>query len=175
MKRGIYIAILSVVLLVVGCQQGTTQIENKVYTNTEYGFQLNYPSDWMVHESDDKGILTISFEKRPEAFVQVWAYHDSVYWPSPPTVDAFCEEIVSVWKDVREDVRILEEHNTTIDGLPAKEITFDFIYQGVSGKQTSIIFLGEIPYEICYIPVAAYDKHSDDFRLIANSFKFLDK
>ena len=178
MKKGIYIAILSVVLLVVGCQQGTTQIENKAYTNTEYGFQLNYPSDWRVGESDDGKAYIVSFEKESEGVVQVWVFYSSLYWPLYSTgLDTFYEESVNAYKDVREEFRILEERDTTIGGLPAKEITFAFTYQGYPRKQTSIVFLGAVPvpYEIVYTPVASNDKHSDDFRLIANSFKFLDK
>lgn len=177
--KRIYTILLLMILLgisVVGCQQETTQsfttIKSKTYNNTEYGFSLNYPSDWEVRESDGKGIYTVSFEKEPEAVVQVWVFHAPVYRSSISTLDIFCEDAVDIWENSYEEFGILEEHNTTVDGLPARSITIAFIYEDISWEQTHIFFLKEIPYRIIYTPMGSYDSYSDHFNLIVDTFKF---
>lgn len=163
--------------LVIGCQQETAQpldipIESKTYNNTEYGFSLSYPRDWEIHEFDEKGIYTVSFEKEPRAVIQIWVFYASVYTLSVPTLDNFYKEAVSIWGDTFEEFRILEEHNITVDGLPARSITITFMFEGILWEQTVIIFLEKIPYSITYTPMGAYDNYFGHFNLIVDTFKF---
>lgn len=176
--KRIYTILLLMILLgisVVGCQQETTQslttIKSKTYNNTEYGFSLSYPEDWKIHEADEKGIYTVSFEKEPEAVVQIWVFYASVYPPLLSTLDNFCKEALHVWENY-EEFRILEEHNITIDGLPARSITITFIFEDILWEQTAIIFLEKFPYKITYTPMGPYENYYDHFNLIVDTFKF---
>lgn len=178
--KRIYTILLLMILLgisVVGCQQETAQelttpIESRLYNNAEYGFSLSYPEDWEVREFSEKGIYTVSFEKEPEAVVEIWVFYAPVYTLSVSTLDGFYKDTVQIWGDTYEKFRILEEHNTTIDGLPARSITITFMFEGISWEQTVIIFLEKFPYRITYTPMGPYESYYDHFNLIVDTFKF---
>jgi hypothetical protein len=71
MTKKVYIALFLIFLLgmlVVGCQQETTQtsaIPSETYSNAEYGFSLTYPRGWEISEEDLELAYLIDFDYEP--------------------------------------------------------------------------------------------------------------
>ena len=207
MSKRVYAALVLTFLLgmlVAGCQQETTQtsaIPSETYSNAEYGFSVNYPDGWKVAEDDYPSGLgaTINFSKEGAAQVSimVWTAPESpALGPQFYSLEDFYERgVIAAWED-HEGFEILNERNTAVDKLPAKEVTFTYKTTEFDFKHTIVAFLDtrqksppnsnafkilydmpiDMPENIkaLYKSSITYDAYYRDFRLIVDTFKFME-
>ena len=170
-------------LSLIGCQTTAPLTGVEVYNNTEYGFSVSYPLDWEVLEDVYPSGMgkTITFFKEGAAAVYIYAWEPSESTLFVSLDDFYDRGVISGWQD-HEGFKILEEHNTLVDQLPAREVTFVYKTTDLVWKYAVIAFLDtrdekaitdSNAFKIIYdMPVAMFDNHYGDFRLIADTFTF---
>ena len=177
----LYAVILLVLLPVAGCQQQSSSlpdIESLTYTNSEYGFSVEYPKDWDVME-DYMGTAV--------AFMGPLVLEDTYYI----NINVFTEQLLEDMtledyvklsdlsaKRTIPNYNKQQEYSTTIGGLPATILvatqTFELDGEDIALKEKYAIFIkDEIGYTITYdVPAEFHDEYLDSFDLAINSFKF---
>lgn len=199
MARILPVLLITVLLIFSACSSTTSptlspstaptlhQTSVETYSNARFGFSVNYPERWKVSEDDYPSGLgtTITFFKEGAAGVSILAWEPS---QSPSfdfySFDDFYERgVISSWQD-HEGFKILEESDTLIDKLPARDVTFtykstDFVFKHaiVAFLDTSndTTFSDSNAFKITYdMPVDMFEAYYPDFRLIVDSFKFAD-
>jgi len=163
------------------------QTSVETYSNARFGFSVNYPEGWKVSEDDYPSGLgtTITFSKEGAAGVSILAWGPS---RSPSfgfySFDDFYERgVISSWQD-HEGFEILEQSDTLIDKLPARDVTFTYKSTDFVFKHTIVAFLDtrndtafsdSNAFKITYdMPIDTFEVYYPDFRLIVDSFKFAD-
>lgn len=184
MKKAIMWALtIFVIMLITGCQVTAPQTSVETYSNTRFGFSINYPDGWKVSEDDELYGTTINFFKEGAAGVSILAWEPS----GNPLFDFYSLEdfyergVIGNWRD-HEGFELLEEHDTVIDKLPAKEFTFTYKTTDFVFKESILALLDtrhnkaisdSNAIKIIYdMPIDMYDDYHQDFRLIVDTFKF---
>ena len=197
--RKVLVLLFVVLLLAIG-SGCSSEIEQSTYTNSTYGFSVNYPSNWEVRESANiydfcdgvdspwqsiyffeeyhlvfVGILTIShFDERRISF----------------DLDYFCEEFLRPWAD-DDEFNLLVREDIIINGISAEKITFEYYNAPeVLLRESLILFANRemspdktfyyaIEYDApvslpkgCVGDRGTYDEGYKYFDIIVNSFKF---
>lgn len=174
-----------IIMLMIGCQVSVPQTSVETYSNTRFGFCVNYPEGWKVSENDYTSGLgtTITFFKERAAGVSILAWEPSgnPLFDFYSLHDFYDRGVISSWQD-HEGFKILEERDTLIDKLPAREVTFTYKTTAFVFKHTIVAFLDtrhdtafldSNAFKITYdIPIDMFDDYYQDFRLIADTFEF---
>jgi len=163
----------------------TTPEETDTYTNSEYGFSVDYYKDWDVME-DYLGAV-VGF--MGPSVLEVGGTHpyyaniNIMTTPLPqdmtdiPLKDRVAATMLNL-KRTYADFNKVEEYSTTISGVPATVVvvtlTGEILGTEVSVKNKVAIFMkDEVGYSITYnVPAEFYDEYADSFDLAINSFKF---
>lgn len=191
------LTVFLIIMLMIGCQVTAPQTSVETYSNTRFGFSVNYPEGWKVSEDDYPSGLgtTITFSKEGAAGVSILAWEPS----GDPLFDFYSLDdfydraVISGWQD-HEGFEILEERDTLIDKLPAREVTFTYKTTDFVWKSTIVAFLDtrhtsplnsnafkiiydapiDLPDDVkaLYEESIMYNDHYHEFRLIADTFKF---
>ncbi len=137
--------------------------EMKTYSNSEYGFEIQCPSNWSLQEAEDRCKF--------EAISQT-------------------DEILAVFVDP--DCEDLEEYNEILSNAYYKEYTLVYDFHSNMGKETSIVncwhnldtgvwIVSEkcvhdgYGYEIAYFTEDESHAAIEHWRDVFNSFKFIEK
>jgi hypothetical protein len=158
----------------------TTPEETDTYTNSEYGFSVDYykDKDWDVME-DYMGMLVAFMGPlvlEEAYYINVGIVTEEV--PEDMTLQNYVDASLLVVKRTYADFNKVEEYGTTISGLPATVVvltgTLEMDETELQLKQKGAMFIkDEVAYTISYnAPVEFYDEYADSFDLAINSFKF---
>jgi hypothetical protein len=187
-KALIIISLFYVLLALIlgGCgskSTSTLQTNVQTYSNTKFGFFLNYPDGWRVEEDVFPALgYVISFEKYGEVGVTI-AVSEPTAESSYSSSEDFYNRKVMVYLAYKESFEIIEQSDTVIDGLPARQATFTYeIPTDQVLKHSVVAFLDTrhntpfpdsnsfmITFEM---PIDTYESYYQDFRIIVDSFKF---
>lgn len=183
--------LLVAIVLIAGCQATAPQAGVETYNDTALGFSSNYPEGWEVAknnvQAEDGNVFSeVHLFKKGTAGLTIWS--KLVFEPDFPRDSFLLTESLDdyyyhyVTDPVRliyqgiEGFKILKEKDTTVDKLPAKELTFTYNYNYSSvWKHTIIAFLDtrNIPFKIFWNePLNIYNDYYQDFRLIVDTFRF---
>ena len=199
MKKIFLIFVLCILLVSTGCSNA---IETETYINEEYGFSVNYPSDWQVGEKDSADIVNIYGVDSPwkdiyfvdEDNIGVCIFILTISYSDESRIsfdlDRFGE---CLWGDWRDEYDLLLEEDIIIDGISAEKITFEYsISDVILRRDSTILFVNRemsldkaFYYAITYgalvnLPkdwaddMRTYDEGYKYFDLIVNSFEFSD-
>lgn len=181
-----------IIMLATGCQVGTLQTNVNTYSNTNFGFSVNYPEGWKVSEDDYEEALgtAIRFYEEGKGEIDLMALMPFTTSENPfmkemafqSHEDFYDRAVISAWI-THEGIKSLEVRDLSIEGLPAKE--FIVTYQstdedGTIWKRDIVAFLDTrqgkaIPdcnaFRIIYgMPTDIFDNSC--FKLIVDTFKF---
>jgi len=190
----VILLLLSPVATAVGCQQQpapTTPTptptptpippptpETLTYTNSEYGFSMEYPEDWDILE-DYMG--TVVFLGGPAVLEGTYMINISVAaqeLPTKMTLEDFVRGGELIDKETIPNYNKEEEYNTTIGGLPTSVQTItgtveldgeDLLLRGKAARFVKDKFGYIITYDV---PTEFHDQYLDYFELVISSFKF---
>ncbi len=177
----LYAVILLVLLPVAGCQQQSPSlpdIESLTYTNSEYGFSLEYPKDWDVME-DFMGMEV--FLAGPLVLEGAYCINVSVaveQLPEEMTLEDYGITVESNTKMALPDYNKVDEYSTTIGGQPAtvSTLTATVELEGTEYtlKDSCAIFIEDsVGYIITYdVPQEFHDQYADCFELVIGTFEF---
>lgn len=146
------------------------------YTNSEYGFSLEYLGDWWFEEDlaaggDWTGIVAFGRDvEEVESFTFIAIM--SVELPQSPkvTLEDYYSHSTSQFRERADGLKLTKEDDITISGLPAKTLA-------VSAEpftMSMVFFLKEnTAYFITYdVPMECYDDYLDCFELVLSTFRF---
>jgi len=193
------VALCIIVLLVVmsvassfGCQQQAAlapppaqtpkpTIGSLIYTNSEHGFSVEYPTDWNLEENlteQEKftgivikflGPLPAEYDNRAVIIIEA----DKL--PSEFTAEEYAEVVeIRILKKNLPDYVNLEEQTTVIGGVPSLMRTFTATMQDAPHKDIQAYFTKEnVGYAITYdVTIDSHDKYVGCFELVTSTFKF---
>jgi len=101
---------------------GALSFEAAEYTNTEYGFSVNYPNEWQVQSSDQPTTILHAAPAKRAPLINVFVV------PGADITEAFTTAVSSSGSDVQ----LVSQKQTTLkDGTPATEASFKWKGQGV--------------------------------------------
>ncbi len=183
----IYIVILIIVLSMIpliSCaekEEPSTPPYGKVtqtYSNSEYGFSLEYPEDWDIVEdvagyvvvftgpSLQEYIFTVNINLKVEQFLE------------EVTIKDFLQMVELANESKTKDYTKVSEYDTIISGQSAKVVTLTAIMrfdeEAFKSKAVSAIFIKDnVGYIITYdVPVQMHEEYKDCFELVIDSFEF---
>ncbi len=180
------------VVLVVGCQQQPTPEptppppppppsptpETLTYTNSEYGFSVEYPKDWDVLEDFMESVVFLAGPQVLEGAFMVNINLATEQLPKDMTHNDFAKMVELNTKRQVTDYNKVDEYSTEIGGQPAIVFTctctFEFEEKEYVLKDVCAVFIKDnIGYIITYdVPAESHDDYLDCFDLMINSFKF---
>lgn len=198
MKRlGILCTVILVVLLsvasVVGCAEKeeaptpepeSTQeptpslpsVESNVYSNSEYGFSLEYPEDWDVLEDYMGMVFMICGPLVDEYIVNVNLSTEQL--DETVTLKDYARMVELTTKRQSLNYEKLDEYSTTIGGQPAIVLVMTCTME-IEGKEYTlkdsgaVLIKDNIAYIITYdVPAELHDEYSNCFELMIDSFEF---
>jgi len=154
----------------------TPVLETLTYTNSEYGFSVEYPKDWDLEEGLWGAIVVFGgpLVRGGEFMVNANIVVEELpEWPKTTL-----EEYVRLGKmhltKGMENYQGVEERDCRIAGLSAKELTYTCDADGIRIMQTQACFLKEnTAHIITYTAtLESYDEHLDCFELMLSTFQF---
>ncbi|MBA7585707.1 MAG: hypothetical protein GH159_00870 [Dehalococcoidia bacterium] len=177
----LYAVILLVLLPVAGCQQQSPSlpdIESLTYTNSEYGFSVEYPKDWDILED---------YMGRVVVFIGPSVLEETYYININISIEQLSEEMtledygITVESNTQmalPDYNKVDEYSTTIGGQPAtvSTLTATVELEGTEYtlKDSCAIFIEDsVGYIITYdVPQEFHDQYADCFELVIGTFEF---
>lgn len=147
------------------------------YTNSEYGFSVDYPADWEVREDLDgiavvfagpsvlEGIYDININVTPERLLKEMTLKDYV-----KASDLKASRTIPDYKKER-------AYATKISGLPAVVFVATLAVKSNEKKVSlknkyAIVIKDKVAYTITYdTPAECHDEYADCFDLVISSFK----
>lgn len=151
--------------------------KSQTYTNSEFGFSVDYPADWGVRE-DLVGLVVVF--GGPSVLEGIYDVNINV------NAERLDHEITLKDYVTASDLRArktipnynkVQEYAATIDGLPAIVFVATFALKcnekKVDLKNKYAIFIKDkVAYTITYdTPAECHDEYADCFDLVINSFK----
>ena len=179
----ILIIVLSVVSLV-GCAEKedlSTPLCGKItqtYSNSEYGFSMEYPADWDIMEDYRGYVVAFMGPYIPEYEYTVNINLEIVQLPAEMTLEYFQQVIELANESKTRNYNKISEYDTIIGAQLAKVFTItaemDFDIESVALKDIGAIFIKDyFGYLITYdVPSKMHEDYRNCFELIIDSFKF---
>ncbi len=178
---------LTALLLVTACAPSPTTptpvSETLTYTNSEYGYSVEYPKDWLVE--DRFGQQRIQFPgstmfKAPRSpmtrrgVVAIYIMADDFSEEPEMTLEEYVSQYDLEWSETRLDYEKVNEHDFVVDGLAGIEWSWKQDVGGMAFLGTMANFMtDDVGYAIAYFaPVEAHDHYFYCFELMLNTFKF---
>ena len=171
-------------LVIASCQQQLTSepppsspdIESLTYTNSEYGFSLEYPKDWDFEEGFFESIVIFIrplLEETPDmASINIGSAEFSEF--PKPTLEEYVERSQLQIEESTENYNEVDRYNTTIGGQPAIVLTITGTRGNVYAMASQAYFFKEnAVYIIIYTTSPeSYDEYTDCFELVLSTFDF---
>ena len=165
---------------VVGCQQQSEPPpsplapETLAYTNSEYGFSLEYPKDWNVEEGSAGTVVLFAGPLVGEYEYMVNINIVTEELPSEMTVQDYARMAELQQKKAWSDYVKVKEYTSTIVGLPAVVKTFIATPIDVPLKDIQVFFIKDkVAYIITYnAAIDSHDEYVEFFDLAISTFKF---
>jgi hypothetical protein len=151
------------------------EIEGKEYSNSEYGFSVQYPSDWKLYE--DYGAAVVAFEgpriKEEGITININIGLEKLYMDVKPTIEEYIADTRPSVEAEFENVNWVEEYNTTIAGWPAIISTFTCNYEDMILMLTQASFIaGRDAYIINYTATPlTHEQYCNCLDLVTTSFE----
>ena len=188
-KPAILCAALLLVLLaaapLVGCQQEPAQeppmaSAAETYTNSEYGFSVEYPEGWGMEEGLMGSVVMFA---GPSVLDSAYLVNINLLveqLPESPktTLEEYCSLTELYLKEGLADYAKIEESSIEISGLPAivRTVTLSVEYEGeklVLEDSQAYVIRDNAAYIITYdVPSEFHDEYADCFELVINSLRF---
>ena len=150
--------------------------ESLTYTNSEYGFLVEYPKDWDFQEGLVGTIVMFAgpFIMEEEYMINMNILAEELPEFPKMTVEDYAGVGEMQLKRVADYYEKVDEHSATIDDLPAIVRSYIADFEGVRQMQTQAYFLKEnVAYVITYsAPVEFHDEYADCFGLVIGTFRF---
>lgn len=153
--------------------------ESLTYSNSDYRFSVEYPSDWDVYE-DILG--TVVFFAGPLVVDTTCYSHISMVVDELPyenvTHEDFVNMVVSQLTTTLQDCRLAQEYSAAIDGMPAVVLVFtytgDFGGENVTVREEIVVLVKDKLYYLLkyVVPAEFYEDYADCFELAKSSFRF---
>jgi len=150
--------------------------ETLTYINSEYGFSVEYPKDWIFEEGLMGVIVVLAGPFLEEEQFMININITSEDLPNFPKMSLEDYSRVSEMqlKKVAENYQEVDKYDTAIADCPAIVCTFTSDYEGTAMMQTQIYFLkGNVAYVITYSATPqSHGQYYECFEGVVSSFKF---
>lgn len=169
---------------------GTTSGEFSTYTNPDFGFSFDYPSEWEIQEGSEAELTSGSgsvggvsvYDPRGASvggyvvnLVQVSVYKLAVA-VDETMMDTVKSEIERVLADLESQdptLRRLEElSESRVGSLPGYKTAYEFSYGGTPTRTTFyFLFNGDTQYQLSTQAVVEdWDNYQDEFQRVVDTF-----
>lgn len=185
--RKLILLLLNISVLPFVISQEKATDEMKTYVNTEYGYEVSYPANWEIIEAapdtnnktDWEGDILLEGQLQKVTFLEtgysLWRGHFHIIAHANDdslNLDEWLNENVPT--DVFDESLVLETHDTTLGGMPAKlQLIFGFDHTSLNfttlhhGRIYSISFEGESPSN------DREAEHREIYKQMLSSFRFI--
>ncbi|MGZ7138876.1 MAG: PsbP-related protein [Halobacteriota archaeon] len=138
-----------------------------LYTNKDAGVEINYPSDWQLTGGSAVGTVANFQHETVQFLVQNWKLNKTGQTPQ-----GLAQEFISA--NVKGNVSLLENHSTSLGGMPAYATVIKFKLGNETVKAlTAFAIKGDYVYKIQYTGTEAqYNEQNATVQQMISSFKF---
>jgi hypothetical protein len=184
----LFIIAICMLTLVLGCQKQTTPktssnlpatastLTGKTYSNSQYGFSIQYPADWPPKEGASGTIVIFAGPAVTATGGIININITSEKLPDSPkmSVSDYAKAGETQLQNAFANYAKASESNATIGGQPAVVRVFTGSINNISLKfAQAYLIKGNLSYIITYTSTPdMFDKYSDFFNLAITSFKF---
>jgi hypothetical protein len=136
-----------------------------LYTNKDAGVEINYPNDWQLIGGSAVGLVRFEHENL------LFQIQRDQLNKTGKTPQSFGQEFISA---LNKNISVLENHSTSLGGVPAYVVVFKGIYPGQTLKALTLFAIkGDYVYRIYYTgPEAQYNEQNAMAQQMLSSFKF---
>jgi hypothetical protein len=166
--------VLASILPVTSCKNSASG--PKTYTNSEYGFTVDYPSDWKIQEGASNTIVQFNGPTLDETGgkVNINIVNEQLPASGNMTLDGYFKAAESQLAHDFENFAEITTQNITVSSLPAVKMLYTFKSNGYQLKANQVYLTkNNVAYTITMVStVTTYDKYDKDGDIVINSFKF---
>ena len=107
-----------------------TNIAFTTYTNEEEGISIDYPSDWNVAPGTSPTVVVFasSLQNANDSYQETVSVAVQDISASDLSLDEFSTQATNALSQYMENLQIMKQNNTELDGEPAKAILFSGTY-----------------------------------------------
>lgn len=151
--------------------KATTRLE--IYTNTEKGYSLEYPSDWKKSDVPQLDLVLFAPSKENNENPHASANIVSEKVGGSITLEQFYSESAANLKSALKDVQVEKSGSSALSGVPSKWVLYTHVLQGVKFRVMQYFVVAEETIFLITFSSSAqdFDYYRPDFERIANSFK----
>jgi len=141
--------------------------EFETYTNSDYGFSIEYPSNWDAKESGLLEYEVVHFVSNDEPAVMKVVIGDKSQFGNM-SIYEFMDRAIET-----SEGRLISKTNTTLMGLPAVEkISYKYPFGNTAKDIEVATFSGNDMISLSYITQpGTFDEYLPQFRHMVDSFK----
>lgn len=163
-----YIVVIAMIALVlVGCGKSTG-----TYTNTDYGFSIDFPLDWDTSKIDPRMVFMALEPFSDSADIFQEGYSISVFENEGYTLDQIVSENITLTERYYADANI-QRNDTEVNGIEAIQLTLEYEMQELALTNIAT-FMNHEEYLIT-VTQSAEKKHFSEyeslFEELLQSFK----
>jgi hypothetical protein len=167
MMISVLVALAAVMFLAPGLAFASSE-DFETYTNQNYGFSIDYPSNWLAKEDQLQPNQIVIFHPDPEEFEEL---------PSPATVSVWnllwADKTLNITEVDNEygtkdivSTRLVSKNLTTLSGLPAIENTYYQYTETDNFKAREIFAIAD--NEIFFVFYNTHPGYFDEYLPIVN-------
>jgi len=171
-----FIAVALTALLLVSACAPASKGESLTYTNSEYGYYVEYPKGWDVREESGGALVLFSGPLIEEAGGSARGKVVSENLTQSPqmTHEEYVRQNKLTLGQIFSTLEVVDEYDAVVSGVPATVVTYTFDWEGITIKLTNVVFLKDnIGYVIGYDSIPKYyDDYVGCLELMMSTFEF---
>jgi hypothetical protein len=154
----------------------TPRLETLTYSDSEYGFSVEYPKDWDLEEGILEAIVMFAgpLVEEEQFMISVGIMADELPEFPKTTLEDYVRISRLKSKKALDNYNTIDEYSTVVDDVTAMVERFTFDFNGYVIMGTQAIFLREnVAYVVTYTATpGCHDDYLDCFELALSTFRF---
>jgi hypothetical protein len=166
---------LTALLLVTACAP-SSETEGLTYTNSEYGYSVEYPEGWDVLEESEGALVLFTgpLIEKAGGSARGKVVSENLTQSPEVTHEEYVRQNKLTMGQMFSSLEVVDEYDAVVSGITATVLTYTFEWQGITIKATNVVFIKDnIGYVIGYDAMLEYyDDYLGCLQLMMSTFKF---
>lgn len=150
-----------------GCT-GENALSGLEYSNTQYGFGLNPPQDWIIDENDPYGAIVRFSGPTEDEFTVNLGINGPSTLNEGETLNSSFQEIIASYTNMFTNFFLISSRDRTVNGMNGYEIVYTFT-QGIFQAKSKQVGVEKDGYAFVLTFVALVDNYDEYNSIIEQS------